>query len=522
MLLKKLIERIKNSIYYSEPTQQDIVGIDISHGYVRAIQLTKIQSQWSLTKLATKTINRSNQDQATVEKEILRLLKNIKLEQKFDTNNAAISLPVNSAIVQVIQIPYLDDVELNVAVENGSLWESSINIPGDLSEYSIFWQVVKRNQEKNELSILFVASRIDEIERYCDLVRQAGFDPLIIDVRCFALRNILKTYIDSEASKLVVFLEISGEENYIVFVYDNLPFIYDIFVMDLDADALSEGGELLTPDVFRRIGSQIRSSVGSFIKQSGAPGIEKINFISSLPNLDLIFNGLKHEIVEFKLEAFNPLSQIQVPAHLASRVESEKNISSLTVAAGLATRRLDIFGYFKFVTAVANINLLPNRQEIIKQEEDKVTTSSKISKVALFTTALMLLFIVTYNYLLLSFPSKAEIDALQSKSLLVEAEVAKLRTGYVSYRHWVDQINKQNEKVLNISFLQQLPNGLYVTDMTQKRKDLSEISVKAADPVLVSQSINLMSKQFKNVKLLAVEANQEDLYQLSKITYRVE
>jgi len=189
-------------------------------------------------------------------------------------------LPVNSAIVQVIQIPYLDDVELNVAVENGSLWESSINIPGDISEYSIFWQVVKRNHEKNELSILFVASRIDEIERYCDLVRQAGFDPLIIDVRCFALRNILKTYLEAEASELVVFLEISGEENYIVFVYDNLPFIYDIFVMELDADGLAEGGELLTPDVFKRIGSQIRSSVGSFIKQSGAPGLEKSTLLA--------------------------------------------------------------------------------------------------------------------------------------------------------------------------------------------------------------------------------------------------
>lgn len=522
MLLKKLIERIKKSIYYSEPTQQDIVGIDFSHGYVRAIQLTKNQDQWSLAKLATKTINRSNQDKAAVEQEILRLLKNIKLEQKFDTSNAAISLPVNSAIVQVIQIPYLDDEELNVAVENGSLWESSINIPGDLSEYSIFWQVVKRNHEKNELSILFVASRIDEIERYCDLVKQAGFDPLIIDVRCFALRNILKTYMETEASELVVFLEISGEENYIVFVYDNLPFIYDIFVMDLDADALAEGGELLTADVFKRIGSQIRSSVGSFMKQSGAPGLETINIVSSLTNFDRIFNGLKEEVVEFKLTALNPLSNIQIPAQLAARVESEKNICSLTVAAGLATRRLDIFGYFKFVTAVANINLLPNRQEIIKQEEGKVTTSSKISKVALISSALMLVLIVAYNYLLLSFPSKAEIDALQSKSSAVEAEVTKLRANYVSYRHWVDKVNKQNEKVLDISYLQRLPNGLYVTEMTQQRKDLSEISVKAADPSLISLTMNLMSKQFKSVKLLAVETNQEDLYQLSKITYRVE
>jgi len=53
------------------------VGIDFSHGYVRAIQLTKNQSQWSLAKLATKTINRNNQDKAAVEQEILRLLKTL-------------------------------------------------------------------------------------------------------------------------------------------------------------------------------------------------------------------------------------------------------------------------------------------------------------------------------------------------------------------------------------------------------------------------------------------------------------
>ena len=38
---------------------------------------------------------------------------------------------------------------------------------------------------------------------------------------------------------------------------------------------------------------------------------------------------------------------------------------------GLAFRKLDVFGYFKFVTAVKNINLLPNRDSMIKQKKQK-------------------------------------------------------------------------------------------------------------------------------------------------------
>ena len=39
---------------------------------------------------------------------------------------------------------------------------------------------------------------------------------------------------------------------------------------------------------------------------------------------------------------------------------------------GLAFRKLDVFGYYKFVTAVKNINLLPNRDSMIAQKKAKV------------------------------------------------------------------------------------------------------------------------------------------------------
>ena len=197
-MFKKLIDKLRSNLYSSAPVQQDIVGIDLAHDYIRTVQLTKNRNQWSLTKISCKSVNWLAQDKETKDQEILRLLKNCRLEQKFDTVNAAVSLPVSSAIIQVVQIPYLAEDELNAAVENGSLWENTISIPGDFNEYSIFWQIIKKDLEKNQLSILFVASRIDEIEHYCDLVRKAGFEPLIVDVRCFALRNIMKTFADDE------------------------------------------------------------------------------------------------------------------------------------------------------------------------------------------------------------------------------------------------------------------------------------------------------------------------------------
>ena len=92
-----------------EPAQQDILGIDISHSYVRIVQLVKKKKQWSLFKVASKSLDETYESFEKKQEAIVTLLKNIKLEQKFNTDNAAISLPVSSAIVQVLQIPFLGE-----------------------------------------------------------------------------------------------------------------------------------------------------------------------------------------------------------------------------------------------------------------------------------------------------------------------------------------------------------------------------------------------------------------------------
>ena len=70
-------------------------------------------------------------------------------------------------------------------------------------------------------------------------------------------------------------------------------------------------------------------------------------------------------------DLLDPIKEIKVPAQLEESVNYQ-NRSYFSTVIGLAFRKLDVFGYYKFVTAVKNINLLPNRHSMMAQKKAKV------------------------------------------------------------------------------------------------------------------------------------------------------
>jgi type IV pilus assembly protein PilN len=286
--------------------------------------------------------------------------------------------------------------------------------------------------------------------------------------------------------------------------------------------ALINGGDEVTKELFARLGSQIRSSVSSFIKQSSAPGIEKISLVSSLPYFDTLLTGLKEEILEFKIESLQPFNQVYIPAQFKERIESEKNISSFTVSTGLATRQLDVFGYFKFVTAVSNINLLPGREEKIKKEKEKITVNNKISNLSIISSAILALSLLTYAYFMTTIPSDEDIASLNAKSTLADNDLAKIKNKYEEAKKWADLVGAGNNKVFDVSFLQTIPAGVFIVTLDQKRTGISDVNLKTIDPTLTNNVILEMSKIYKNVKLLGMESGGEnDAFKTLKINYEM-
>ena len=72
---------------------------------------------------------------------------------------------------------------------------------------------------------------------------------------------------------------------------------------------------------------------------------------------------------------------VQIPSYNSEKTNIE-NRSTFAPVIGLAYRKLDVFGYYKFVTAVKNINLLPNRETVRQRGRLKFLTGFAFKGIA--------------------------------------------------------------------------------------------------------------------------------------------
>ena len=84
---------------------------------------------------------------------------------------------------------------------------------------------------------------------------------------------------------------------------------------------------------------------------------------------------------------------------------------------------MDVFGYYKFVTAVSNINLLPDREDRIKKEKKKHTNSSLMTKLTIISATLLALSGSFYGYLFMNVPSASEIAAMTSNANMLKTGI---------------------------------------------------------------------------------------------------
>ena len=201
----------------------------------------------------------------------------------------------------------------------------------------------------------------------------------------------------------------------------------------------------------------------------------------------------------------NPFTFIEIPAQFKSRIATEKNQSSLAVAIGLATRQLDVFGYYKFVTAVSNINLLPDREERVKKEQKKSKTTSLMQKLSLASGVTLSCVFVIYAFLLTTLPSGSEIIAMQENASKTQLSLNKQKKEFQDLLKWTYASGAVNNKVLDISYTASFPRGSYILGVSHNRVGNSSMSLNVNDPELSAVIMNNLNKKFKNVQLLNIK-----------------
>ena len=373
----KLAPALNNKLGKSAIQGEEILGVEITNKEIRLAQVSSNNSnQWILDKFYIHPTNLP--EDASVLDHLDDLGSELQLaiqRSKITTTNAAIAIPVTSAIIRVVTSPLMTDVELQKAVETDSLWENLVQLTDNLADYSIFHQVINRNEKDNTMEILFVASKLSDINNYTKIIKKGGLNPVIIDVKCFALKsavdqiNLLSGSIES--SNLTALLEFGLDENYVMILNENNPIITDIFIRGQDRKIIKDPSNQEEADAFaRRYIAQVKQAISDF-EVKYEKRIRNIKVISNEQNVEDFLGRFRKTLANTGFNLLDPLDGIKIPAQLEETTRLA-NKSYLSTVMGLAFRKLDVFGYYKFVTAVKNINLLPNRDNMIKQKKMKI------------------------------------------------------------------------------------------------------------------------------------------------------
>ena len=435
--ITKFIDKLKSKIGKSSIQGEEIIGVELNNKEIRLAQVNLNKSnQWVLEKFFTQKVELA--DESSVIENADKFTEELSLalqKIKLDTNNVAISIPVTSAIIRVVTAPLMKDEELQKAIDTNSLWENLVQLTDNLDDYSIFHQVINRNEKDNTMDILFVASKLTDINSYVSIVKNSGLNPVIIDVKCFALKSavdqINQITKKAEDTNLTAVLEFGLDENYLMILYDNNPIITDIFLRGQDRKILLESQVIEEKEgLVRRYAVQVKQAIQDF-ETKYEKRIRNIKVVSDVDNVEEYLSYFRKSLMNVGFNLFDPVSGLQVPQQFDKELNKE-NRSYLTTSIGLAFRKLDVFGYYKFVTAAKNINLLPDRQSMFQKKKMKAISSFAFKGLAGGIAALYLILFTLSFWNIHSYNKKLEdydkvINLHQQKNLELKKATKELK-----------------------------------------------------------------------------------------------
>ena len=487
--LKKIFQNFfQSKVSKLSVAGEEIAGLDMTREAIRVAQVSQDKDEkWILDKFSYRLL-----DQEKVSENILEhkdyLAEEIELAManaKITSKNIALSIPVTSALIKVVTSPLMTDEELKKAIDTDSLWENLVQLTDNLNDYSIFHQVINRNSKNNTMEILFVASKLSDVNAYSSIIKKAGLNPVIMDVRCFTLKNAydntkFKSITEKGNSAI---LELGIEENYLMIIHNNTPRFTDVFlrpqekqsIIEIASDQISTEAEA----VIRRYAMQIKQAITDY-ESKYENKITSIQVVSSLKNIKYLIPIFKKNLPTTGFVNFDPLQSVSIPSYNSEKIPDD-NKSPLSSVLGLAYRKLDVFGYYKFVTAVKNINLLPNRDAVRQQNRLKFLSGFAFKGIAGVVAGIYLLLIVLSFFQISSNKEKLlEFDQ-------VEMEFNKLNIQYSKLAKQRREMQKSLDlgKMINSNQASSYRTLAQVTRSVPLRVNFNKITFDGKDSLII-------------------------------------
>src|SRR5439155_25501079 len=104
-------------------------------------------------------------------------------------------------------------------------WEAEQHVPYDINDVSLDFEILgAAPNDPKQMQVLLVAAKKDMVMSFSDLMREAGLQPIIVDVDSFAAQNALQANYDFGTEEVVAILNIGAEITNINIIQGGVPY----------------------------------------------------------------------------------------------------------------------------------------------------------------------------------------------------------------------------------------------------------------------------------------------------------
>jgi type IV pilus assembly protein PilM len=185
------------------------IGFDIGSSYIKTVKLKEVRGGYELELFDLHPLPAELIVDGSII-DSLRLVDSIKemiRKTGIKTKDAVISISGHSsAIIKRISLPEMSEEELSESIK----FEAEQYVPFDIEDVNLDFQIIGPKEEPGQMDVILVAVKKDIINEYIAVVKEAGLNPIIVDIDSFALENMYGVNYEIEPEKNVALLNIGA------------------------------------------------------------------------------------------------------------------------------------------------------------------------------------------------------------------------------------------------------------------------------------------------------------------------
>ena len=167
--------------------QKSLIGMDIGSNVVKCLRLDlsndrPVITHFAMTDLPPEAIV----DGEIMDRElVIEAIRGAADKAGIPDEPVASAVAGRAVIVKKIVMDKMSEEDAREAI----YWEAEQHVPFDIDDITLDFQILQEDIGADQMELLLVAAKKDMILGHAELIRDAGFQPLVIDVASFANQN---------------------------------------------------------------------------------------------------------------------------------------------------------------------------------------------------------------------------------------------------------------------------------------------------------------------------------------------